>query len=254
MVRAIAMRLFCLNVERSAHLHRFLPFLCSQAPDVACLQELMQSDVEAIQAETGLRHCHYVPMARMSDDPGAPPFGVGILSRHPIAAANTLVYAGGGDGFSPIDRSSPEARATSIRFCAATARIALPGFELTIATTHFPWTDAGQPRPFQYEAAHRLIEMLGREPLVLCGDFNAPRGGPIFSQFAGRWRDCIPADISTSIDPALHRAGALELMVDGLFTTEDFAVHNVRMHCGVSDHKAITADIEPVGTGVVAKP
>lgn len=93
-----------------------------------------------------------------------------------------------------------------------------------------------------------MIELLGERPLVLCGDFNAPRGGPIFSQFAERWRDCIPQHIATSIDPDLHRAGALQLMVDGLFTTADFAVSNVRMHCGVSDHKAITADIEPAGT------
>lgn len=125
------MRLLSLNVERSAHLHRFVPFLRERAPDVACLQELMQNDIEEVQAETGLGHCHYVAMARMSDDPDASPFGVGILSRHPICAKNALVYAGGGDGCSTIDRSSPEARVASIKNfcrhgtgCAARVRVA----------------------------------------------------------------------------------------------------------------------------------
>jgi hypothetical protein len=49
----------------------------------------------------------------------------------------------------------------------------------------------------------------------------------------------------TSIDPKLHRAGALQLMVDGLFTTPGYEASDVMLHTGVSDHCAITARIAP---------
>ena len=236
------MRLLCLNVERSAHLHRFIPFIRRYAPDVACLQELVESDIAAIQNATGLGHCHFVAMGRsMPDDPA--PFGVGILARTPFAFSDTLSYAGAGDGLTAIDRTSEESRINSLRYSVARAALVLPDFEVTIATTHFPWSDLGQARPFQFSAAKRMIEMLGEDAFALCGDFNAPRGGPIFDLLAQAWRDCIPADVETSIDPQLHRAGPLQRMVDGLFVSGNFVVRDVRLHSGLSDHQAITAEV-----------
>ena len=79
--------------------------------------------------------------------------------------------------------------------------------------------------------------------MVLTGDFNAPRGGTIFDLLARTWQDCIPQDVTTSIDPVLHRAGALTLMVDGLFTTPHYHATEVQLHTGLSDHQAITASI-----------
>ncbi|MFT5507933.1 MAG: exonuclease III [Hyphomicrobiaceae bacterium] len=107
------MRLLSLNVERSAHLDRFIPFLRDTAPDVACLQELVESDIAEIQAATDLTYCHFVAMARFSPDQAAP-FGVGILSRHAFRTTNLSVYAGGGDGGTVIDRASPESRFATI--------------------------------------------------------------------------------------------------------------------------------------------
>ncbi len=60
------MRLLSLNVERLVHLQRFVPFLRTQARDVACLQELVESDIDAVRAETALNHCPFVPMSRFS--------------------------------------------------------------------------------------------------------------------------------------------------------------------------------------------
>ena len=39
----------------------------------------------------------------------------------------------------------------------------------------------------------------------------------------------------------LHRAGPLQLVVDGMFSTDDYSVSEVALHQGVSDHCAITA-------------
>ena len=58
-----------------------------------------------------------------------------------------------------------------------------------------------------------------------------------------RFKDNIPLRYTTSIDPNLHRAGALELMVDGLFSTPGYVVSDVALHSGVSDHCAITCAI-----------
>lgn len=236
------MRLLNLNVERSAHLDRLIPFLQDCSPDVACLQELVESDIPAIRAATDLTNFHFVPMARFSEEHEAP-FGVGILSRHAFDATDVLAYAGGGDGTQVIDRSSPERRFKTIRYGVATVRLASDEFGAPIATTHFPWTEDGQATDFQRTALEQLIEILGSGPVLLCGDFNAPRGGPIFGRLSERWTDCIPENVETSIDPDLHRAGALQLMVDGIFASPEVNVCDVRMHRGISDHQGITATI-----------
>lgn len=219
-----------------------MPFLRAHAPDVACLQELVESDIDAIRLTTGLTHCHFVPMSRFSLQDDAS-FGVGILSRYAFEHADTLLYAGHGDGLTVVDRATPESRVSTMRYAIARVRLVWDSIDVTLATTHFPWTDGGQPSDFQYDAVDRLIRLLGDDPLVLCGDFNAPRGGPIFDRLARRWADSIPAGVSTSIDPNLHRAGALDLMVDGLFATRDFVVDDVHLHTGLSDHQGVTATV-----------
>lgn len=234
-------RLISLNIERSKHLERFIPFLRRRSPDFVCLQELVARDIPAIQRATGLDHCHFVPMAIHPVDGEV--FGIGILSRTAFVETGALVYAGTGDGNLQFDRTSPETRIETCRYSVALARLMADCGEMTVATTHFPWTPDGAPRPFQDDAACRLIAGLGNDPVVLTGDFNAPRGGPVFGKFARVWRDCIPADVTTSLDPDLHRAGPLELMVDGLFVSHHHSADDVRLHAGVSDHQAIAARI-----------
>lgn len=129
------MRLLSLNVERSAHLQRFVPFMRAQAPDVACLQELVESDIDAIRAQTGLNHCHFVPMSRFSQQDKSL-FGIGILSRHAFEHADTLFYAGNGDGSTVVDRSTPESRVLTMRYAIARVRLVWDKFDITLATTH----------------------------------------------------------------------------------------------------------------------
>ena len=233
-------RLVSLNVERSNHLDRFIPFLRAKQPDVVCLQELVERDIPRIQAETGLAHVHFAPMALHPLDQQI--YGVGILARQPFAATDSGVYAGGGTGTQLFDRSTEESKFATCRFVVVRAQLGGSDRGVTVATTHFPWTPDGTPRPFQTEAVDRMIALLPG-PLVLTGDFNAPRGGPVFSSFAGVWTDCIPPAVQTSIDPQLHRAGPLQLMVDGLFASSEYRVGSVTMHTGLSDHQGITAVI-----------
>lgn len=238
-------QLMSLNVERSGHLNRFVPFVRQFAPDVLCLQELMESDVPAIIAGTGFSHAHFAAMARNSDRPGETPFGVGIFSHTPLQNPMTEVYAGGGDGATLLDRRTPETRVATTRYVVASATLQFDGFALSLATTHFPWTDNGQPSDFQFVALDRLIALVTSRPIVLSGDFNAPRGGPVFDRLATHLADNIPGDVMTTIDPVLHRAGALELVVDGLFTSPHYQASDVALHQSLSDHQAVTATIGP---------
>jgi endonuclease/exonuclease/phosphatase family metal-dependent hydrolase len=237
-------RLMSLNVERSGHLDRFVPFVRQFAPDILCLQELMESDVPAIIAGTAFSEAHFAAMARHSDAPVETPFGVGIFSRAPIEAPEVEVYAGDGDGMMVLDRRTPETRVATTRYVLARATCRFDGFAMALATTHFPWTHNGLPSDFQFAALDRLIALIGDRPIVLTGDFNAPRGGPLFDRLAAHLTDNIPANVTTTIDPELHRAGALELVVDGLFTSPHYQASDVSVHPGLSDHQAVTGVIE----------
>jgi endonuclease/exonuclease/phosphatase family metal-dependent hydrolase len=76
---------------------------------------------------------------------------------------------------------------------------------------------------------------------VLCGDFNASRGGEIYKTLSQCMKDNVPLSYDTSIDPERHRIKGLRAMVDGLFTTPVYGVSDVRLHFGVSDHGALEA-------------
>ena len=90
----------------------------------------------------------------------------------------------------------------------------------------------------------KIQSFINKEPFVLAGDFNAPRGGEIFSHIAERYTDNIPPHYTTSIDGTLHRAGPIPFMVDGLFTTPSYRAKGVHLEFGVSDHAAVAATIE----------
>ncbi len=237
------MRLFSLNIERSKHLHRFLPFLREFKADVACLQEVLRSDVDEICEKSGLPNVHFVAMACHPTDQPGDPFGICILSKHAFGSRDVLTYLGAGDGTRPFDATSEETKLETCRYAVAIAQVKGAGITATVATTHFPWTADGQARPFQFRATERIIDELGAQPLIFTGDFNAPRGGPVFAMLAEAWTDHIPRHETTSIDGELHRAGPLQLMVDGLFTTNHYRISRVALNAGLSDHKAITASV-----------
>ena len=89
-----------------------------------------------------------------------------------------------------------------------------------------------------------LAHLNGTGEFVLCGDFNAPRGGEMFAELSSRYTDNVPASYLSSLDPKLHRAGNLERMVDGIFTTPTYLVSDVEMYSGISDHCAFTATLQ----------
>lgn len=238
-----ALTLASINIERSRHLARVQDFLHARSPDVVCLQEVIEEDLPLLCGGPGYAHRFHVPMCRSPEKEGLRPSGIAILSRRPFAHVEDIQYAGGGNGTEVLDRTSEESRVATNRYALAIAGIEHCGGLLTIATTHFPWTDHARTSDFQRSACDALLRHAGDRSLLLTGDFNAPRGKEIFGRLATRWTDHIPPEYTSSLDPQLHRARHLELMVDGLFSTDDWDVRDVALHTGVSDHRAVTATI-----------
>lgn len=243
----MSLSLVSLNIERSKHLDRVLPFLRERMPDVIFLQEVQERDVPRLEQELGMP-CTHVPLSHGVNDGNPGLEGIALLSPLPVEDIQVEWYVGNAEhAVSGPPREGYEDHAL---LC---ARVVKGGERYALGTTHFCWTPHGEPDERQRLAVRALLESiytLGE--LVLCGDFNAPRGGEIFARLAAVLKDNIPENYVTSLDMELHRAAKTRpeeigfRMVDGLFTTRQYRAENVELISGVSDHCAVVADIVKV--------
>lgn len=241
----MALKLVSINIERSKHLEKVLPFIEREQPDVLCVQELMKRDVPAFIQRVGA--CAYAPMSFHPADNNPGIMGVALFSRCPMVS-EARYYWGTGATDTVFDISTVASKHATESYALLLSTITADDI-YRVATTHFTWTPNGAADDFQRADLQSLFGAAKGEEFVLCGDFNAPRThqgvpGEIFSALAARYKDNIPLEYTTSIDKDLHRAGDLQLMVDGLFTTPSYIAKDVRLVNGVSDHMAIVATIE----------
>lgn len=242
----LSLKLISLNVESSRHLERVLPFLTHEMPDVATIQELNEKDIAAFARALGGATCHFVPMERQLRDDVISIIGVGIFSRLPVIWKDTHYYSGDPASIPEATHGKPETYNHCNRFI-LTCDVEKDGAIFRISTTHFTWSFDGKALELQRQHMSELLKIVGKfGEFILTGDFNTPRvlhgqSGEIFNMLAGKYKDNVPAKYTTSIDARFHRAGALSLMVDGLFSTPGFEVSGVEMICGLSDHCALKA-------------
>ncbi|MEN9561229.1 MAG: hypothetical protein RIQ56_502 [Candidatus Parcubacteria bacterium] len=242
----MSVSLISVNIERSKHLEKVIPFLENKKPDVVCVQELMEYDVSQIEHALGAS-CLYFPATRHQAEGKSGILGIGIFSRLPVIRHAAHFYAGEPGAIKDFDSSSHLSKRKTENHFIALADITAGDSEFRVCTTHFTWTPDGLPDEHQRTDARemmRLLETFGE--FVLCGDFNAPRGGEIFSLLTSKYRDNIPAKYVTSLDVNLHRAtkegrrSEIEnKMVDGLFTTTAYSAAEVSLEFGISDHAAV---------------
>lgn len=235
------LRLVSVNIERSKHLDRIIPFLQERDPDVVCFQELNESDIPMFIATLGGELVFAGHGMHPADPPeeGSILQGVAIWTRNPVVTHMKSYYVGSEETV----LHAPPHYLASANACLV-AHLMHDGTLFKIITTHFTWTPDGNPSDLQRNHLDSMLAALTDwDEFILCGDFNAPRGGEIFSSLAARYKDNIPSKYTTSIDGALHRAGPLPLMVDGLFSTDAYAAHDVSLESGVSDHCAIVATV-----------
>jgi endonuclease/exonuclease/phosphatase family metal-dependent hydrolase len=193
----------------------------------------------------------YAPVGLHPADPpeeGAVMTGIALFSREAPLSIREIYYKG--------DRTQAEtapAHRTATEAPLLCADMDCDGTTYRVLSTHFTWTPDGSASDEQRVDMRKLLNTLSAEgEFVLCGDFNAPRGGEIFAELASRYTDNIPPQYATSIDVTLHKRGRerpnelSDKMVDGLFTTPGYRARDVELHFGISDHAAVTALIERV--------
>lgn len=243
------MKLISLNIEGDKHLvARIFPFLEQERADVLCLQEVFQQDLLKIAKTTALSDYVFVPQANISqNNPHLPvkgDWGLAIFAKE-LSNVQQQYYVGQPD-LVPEFFANNDPNSMNRLLLSAVVNVA--GQDFQIATTHFTWSGAGEISDLQLQNFKRLEKQLDQfKDLILCGDFNTPRGGEIFDRLAEKYQDNVPQDLDTTIDGNMHKSGKdIRLVVDGLFTSKKYSVSKVKVVSGVSDHMAVVADINRV--------
>ncbi len=239
-----SLRLASINIEGERHLEEVLNFLQEFKPDVVCFQEIIDSRVSYFEEKLQMKGL-YLPMVKDHvdvKDLNSPigVYGVGLFTSLNVVSSRQAYYYG--DKMDLQMNASGDESVVKRGFIEAVVLKA--GARFTIATTHFTRTPDGSTSDKQREDLKNLLSFFkdGQE-LILCGDFNAPRGEEIFGNLAQIYTDNIPGEYDSSLDSKLHRVGHLKLMVDVLFSTRHYKVTDAKLSEGVSDHKAISAVI-----------
>ena len=243
-----SLKLVSVNIELDKHLDLVRGFLAKEKPDVVCLQEVFEADLDQLAKEFNMQAVFGQMSSIGKKDYNKPPFfpyGVGILSELSIKSRQKLYYSGSEEmaktrQFKDNSREDGHLLVVTI--------VQKGEINFTIGTTHFTWSADGQADDLQKKDARSLLAVAKEFPeLMMVGDFNAPRGGETFASIAKQYTDNIPIEYTTSIDADLHRdkekIREKSLMVDGLFTTKQYECKNVRLQNGISDHMAIVADV-----------
>ncbi|MEK7172404.1 MAG: endonuclease/exonuclease/phosphatase family protein [Patescibacteria group bacterium] len=231
-------------MEGKAHLEKVLPFLEGSSADVICLQELYEQDFLEFSKRLKMTS-DFAPMTKMKKTTQDNIFsfmGVGFLTKLEIKTDFKKYYYYGDENV-PERKMGDNIKTIHRPFLYATVQ--KDGQDFTIGTTHFTWTPDGQADENQRRDIVEFFKIVDSLPeIIICGDFNAPRGREIFKKIAEKYKDQIPPEYETSLDPELHRVSkGSKLMVDVLFTSVQYETKNVRLECGLSDHCAVIGDI-----------
>lgn len=236
---SIYLKLISLNIEGDNHLNRVIPFLVKENPEVICLQEVFKNDTAIIAQKIGAKN-YFFPMAKIVDrryttNSLRQTWGISILSKLPVKEIHSEEYHKGGKSIPSYSGGGGACNRILVW-----AHVVKGNQEFTIVTTHFTWSSKGNTTVIQRRSFKKLSQILDKvDECVLCGDFNAPRGGEIYSCLANRYLDNIPKNVKTTLDENLHRVKGLKIVVDGLFTSSSYRAENVKVIGGLSDHKAI---------------
>ncbi len=244
-------KLVTANIEGDLHLDLVKPFLALQKPDVVCLQEVFEPDVPVLLGEEF--QTAFLPMCLKINRHGASlPWGIAIACRFPVNAVHSHYYRRPVDHIIAYDHSN---KRETLSYGIVGMRFALDGLPVNVITTHFTWTPDGRADENQDADMAALLKLLAAEPPhILCGDFNIPRRqNRHYDTLTTHYADHVPQHIASSIHVpfhyARHKPGGAEtlatLMVDYIFSIPNaYRIEDVALHGGISDHCAISANVD----------
>lgn len=234
----MALKIISINMEFDRHFSRIFPFINKMKPDVVVMQEVFARDIPMIEKTVGMKSV-FSPLNYFHGMENSL-HGILSLSSLPIKKSAYFYYRGDEITLPTVRLGHGEA--ANIARCLLSIEVQKSSKSYNVINTHFTWTPDGMPSDKQYEDIEILLKLLSAIPeFILCGDFNAPRGGPIFAKIASKYKDNVPPHITTTIDKELHKAGDLKLVVDGVFTTSGYTVEELEVFSGLSDHCGIMA-------------
>jgi endonuclease/exonuclease/phosphatase family metal-dependent hydrolase len=242
------MKLITLNVEGNRHLDRIVPFLEHEQPQVLSLQEVFEKDARYIADHLGMT----VTFSAMALDTydcrseALEPIGIAILTINEPVSTHVAHYK---NATSPVVSYAEGKDRHSLLW----VEVGYKGSVYVVCTTHIMVTPDGLPTDEQRTDMTHLLKILDIIPeIILCGDFNIPRGiNELYDQFATRYTDNIPKEVRSTIDINFHRAGddpdarthLVRYVVDYVFTTSGYQTTDVRIASGVSDHCAVAVEL-----------
>ena len=241
------MKIISLNIEGNKHLDdKILPFFAKEKADVLCLQEVFAKDIQKICQSTGLDKYSFVSQAKVTkDNPHLPTnglWGLCVFAKN-LSKTHKHYYNGNAN---QIPEFFAYQDPNSMNRCLLAVQAEVDGEVYQLATTHFTWSEEGKISDLQKENFIKIKSFLKNYPeVIFCGDLNTPRGEQIYDQLAKIYKDNIPSKIDTTVDKNIHKSGKdIRLVIDALFTTPYYQAKKVRVIGGVSDHKALIAEIK----------
>jgi endonuclease/exonuclease/phosphatase family metal-dependent hydrolase len=242
-----SLKFISLNIEGDKHLPLVTDFFKSANSDVILVQEIFKHTTEFLADLLQMEYV-FVPTCTRAINYGegeSYEWGVAIFSKYTFKEQKVEYYAI--DEGDKIPEYKRDANGRSIVFPSRVLLFVViekNGVRYHIANTHFTWTPDGKSSEQQHRDLTHLLEVLkDKNNLIMAGDFNAPRGGDIHKILYESFHYWIPPEVSSTLDPKLHRVKGLEYVVDHLFTRGNYVAEHVHVVEGVSDHKAIVAEI-----------
>lgn len=212
---------------------------------VVLLQEVYKGSLERISNALRGRmvYSQYCNLSLTDREEEAESWGVAIGSKLDLFGVEEHYYDG--IPISPgkiVLNNGPEHAHSLLQ-----ASLKVGSERFNFGTTHFTWYNKPEPSEQQQGDFANLADLLNdASDIVLTGDFNSPRGYPIFDSIARIYKDNIPADINTTNDTTIRPEAIWRLVIDGFFTSEHYKASNIRMIQGLSDHQGILGEVQRV--------
>jgi exonuclease III len=241
------MKIVSLNIEMDRHYQTVVPFIKKERPDVLCLQEVYEEDLSfLLENFPPYKHTFFTPMTRKKENAEVRTFGHLIATNHPSTLLSLDYYYTLNKDPHDIPWFDREHVSRTVNRALTVVDVEIDGVPYTIGNTHFTWTPDGMPDAQQRKDMPRLLALVKKHSdMVLCGDFNIPRGiNEQWETLTKHFTDNIPPHIDNTLDPTYHRVPGIKRAVDGLFTTSGYSASNVEVRCGLSDHCGIITTIE----------
>lgn len=218
-----------LNVEKKAHIESVSNFLKENDFDVCCFQEMHEEDAKFLSEQCGYFYVATSGKHKHGDSPV-------VFSRTPFISIQEEFLIGADPRYWNGESGD---------FMFLDVDIEVSGVNYKILNTHLPVNYPGNViSEYQKDCYKKLKEVLDkRKEFLFLADTNSPRGTFIFDDLAKNYKDNLPVDLDSTIDPVLHRTKNLQLVVDCIFSTENYEVSQIQIHEGLSDHKGITGKL-----------